>query len=107
MTSAFVAGALLVCGLVTDVSAQAGPPLGSPVGRGGQAPRAGAEGRLNEAQRMQMERRLQDRINQAVRERLRPTQLEVAPGREGAVVPAVMKHHPRVGGEREENVNHE
>lgn len=80
--------ALVVSSVAANVSAQAappgGPPLGPPMGRGGQPGRADGEGRLNEAQRVQMERRLQDRINQAVRQRLRPTEEQFVKLREVA-----------------------
>lgn len=58
--------ALLACltsSALTSVQAQGGPPGSAPRGRAGAA-------RLDDAQRGQLERRLQERINQVVRVRL-------------------------------------
>lgn len=98
MKTAALIAAVMLCGGVAQADAQggppAGPPLGAPVGRGvGQPQRGGGEGRLNEAQRLQMERRLQDRINQAVRQRLRPTEEQFTKLRE---VAARMEEERRV-----------
>lgn len=102
MKSTALMAAVLLCGSVAQGNAQGGPPsgppggapLGAPVGRGvGQPQRGGGEGRLNEAQRLQMERRLQDRINQAVRQRLRPTEEQFTKLRE---VAARMEEERRV-----------
>lgn len=66
---------LLASALVGGLEAQGGPP--------GDRGRVGAP-RLTEAQRAQMERRLEERINRVVRERLAPTDEQFAKLREVA-----------------------